>query len=286
VLGVLAFAHRRPIERGAFWASMIEIFGARAAAEIQRARAEAQVRGMNESLERIVRERTAQLEDANRELESYNFSISHDLRQPLSAISGFADLLRDQVTESDEGVRDSVAEIESNALRMEQMIESLLRLSRAGRGALRKEAVDAKSVVESVLHDLSSANPLDAEVVVGELPPAQGDPALLRQVWTNLIGNALKYSRRAQAPRVEVSGVRRNGAVEYAVRDNGVGFDMKHADRLFGAFQRLPTSKGFEGSGVGLAIVERIVRRHGGTIRAESVAGQGATFRFTLPHNP
>jgi signal transduction histidine kinase/PAS domain-containing protein len=283
VLGVLAVAHRKPIERGAFWASMIEIFGARAAAEIQRSRAEAQVRGMNESLETIVRERTAQLEDANRELESYNFSISHDLRQPLSAIAGFADLLRDQVAEGDDAVRDSVAEIESNALRMEQMIESLLRLSRAGRGALRKESVESKDLVEAVVHDLSTASPVEAELVVGELPSAQADPALLRQVWTNLIGNALKYSRTNAAARVEISGVRRNGVVEYAVRDNGVGFDMKHAERLFGAFQRLPTSKGFEGTGVGLAIVERIVRRHGGTIRAESTPGRGATFRFTLP---
>ena len=283
VLGVLAVAHRKPLERGAFWASMIEIFGARAAAEIQRSRAEAQVREMNESLETIVRERTSQLEDANRELESYNFSISHDLRQPLSAIAGFADLLRDQATDLDDAARDSVAEIESNALRMEQMIESLLRLSRAGRGALRKEPIEAKSLVESVVHDLSTANPLDAELVVGELPPTQADPALLRQVWTNLIGNALKYSRQNAAPKVEISGVRRNGVVEYAVRDNGVGFDMKHAERLFGAFQRLPTSRGFEGHGVGLAIVERIVRRHGGSIRAESIPGKGATFRFTLP---
>ena len=283
VLGVLAVAHRKPLERGAFWASMIEIFGARAAAEIERSRAEVQVRQMNESLETIVRERTAQLEDANRELESYNFSISHDLRQPLSAIAGFADLLRDQVAESEDAVRDSVAEIESNALRMESMIESLLRLSRAGRGALRREPVESKALVESVVHDLSTANPLDAELVVGELPPAQADPALLRQVWTNLIGNALKYSRQNTAPKVEISGVRRNGVVEYAVRDNGVGFDMKHAERLFGAFQRLPTSRGFEGHGIGLAIVERIVRRHGGSIRAESIPGKGATFRFTLP---
>jgi PAS domain S-box-containing protein len=285
VLGVLAVAHRKPIERGAFWASMIEIFGARAAAEIQRSRAEAQVRAMNDALESLVHERTAQLEDANRELESYNFSISHDLRQPLSAISGFADLLRDLVADaSDAALKDCVAEIESNALRMEQMIDSLLRLSRAGRAALRREPVEAKSMVESVLHDLSVASPLDAELVLGELPAAQADPVLLRQVWANLIGNALKYSRTSRAPRVEISGVRRNGAVEYAVRDNGVGFDMKHAERLFGAFQRLPTSKGFEGNGVGLAIVERIVRRHGGTIRAESMPGKGATFRFTLPH--
>jgi len=249
-----------------------------------RKRAEALVQQTNESLEATVHERTAQLEDANQELESYNFSISHDLRQPLNAITGFADLLRDQVTgEMGEAARECVAEIESNALRMEQMIESLLRLSRAGRGALRRETVDARALVDSVMHDLSAAGSIDARIEVGTLPPGQGDPVLLRQVFANLIGNAIKYSRKSAAPRVSISGAKRSGAVEYTVRDNGVGFDMKHAERLFDAFQRLPSSKGFEGSGIGLAIVQRIVRRHGGTIAAESAPGEGATFRFTLP---
>jgi PAS domain S-box-containing protein len=283
-LGVLAVAHRQPVERGQFWASMIEIFGARAAAEIERARAEALVRRTNESLEQTVRERTGQLEDANQELESYNFSISHDLRQPLNAIAGFADLLRDQVSgEMGAAAQECVSEIESNAHRMEQMIESLLRLSRAGRGELRKEEVDARALVDDVLRGLASSEALGAEVTVGELPAAQGDPVLLRQVWANLVGNAVKYSRKNAAPRVEISGACRDGAVEYVVRDNGVGFDMRYAERLFGTFQRLPSSKGFEGSGVGLAIVQRIVRRHGGSISGESAPGEGATFRFTLP---
>ncbi len=118
--------------------------------------------------------------------------------------------------------------------------------------------------------------------MVGELPSARGDPALLRQVWANLLGNAIKYSGGSAAPRIEIGGSRHQGMIEYVVRDNGVGFDMRHAGRLFEAFQRLPTAGGFEGSGVGLAIVQRIVRRHGGTISAESVPGKGATFRFTL----
>lgn len=282
-IGVLAVGHRKPLERPQFWASMIEIFGARAAAEIERARAEALVRRTNESLEQTVHERTAELEEANRELESYSYSISHDLRQPLNAIAGFAELLHGHVPAAGSAAAECVAEIESNATRMEQMIESLLRLSRAGRGALRREPVDAARMVEAVVHDLSAAAPLTAKVVVGELPAAHGDPVLLRQVWTNLIGNAVKYSRRSPVPCVEISGVRRNGAVEYTVSDNGVGFDMQHAVRLFGTFQRLPTAAGFEGSGVGLAIVERIVRRHGGTINAQSVPGAGASFRFTLP---
>src|SRR5258708_8179812 len=282
-LGVLVVMHRKSVERGAFWASMIEIFGARAAAEIERSRAEALVRQTNASLEQIVRERTAQLEEANRELESYSYSISHDLRQPLNAIAGFSELLRDNPAGALDGAADDyLREIENNSLRMEQMIDALLALSRAGRGALNESEVDAKALVESVLRDLAAAGPLAAELVGGELPPARGDPVLLRQVWANLIGNAIKYSGNGGSPRVEISGSSRAGAIEYTVRDNGVGFDMRHAARLFEPFQRLPSAGGFEGNGVGLAIVQRIVRRHGGTISADSAPGRGATFRLTL----
>jgi hypothetical protein len=193
-LGVLAMAHRKPVERGRFWASLIEIFGARAAAEIERARAEALVRRTNESLEQVVHERTAQLEEANRDLESYNYSISHDLRQPLNAIAGFAELLREQ---AGAGLQtECVGEIEANTARMEQMIEALMRLGGAGRGAINRVAVDMRALAESVLRDLSAAAPLAAEVCVGELPAAMGDAVLLRQVWANLLGNALKYPRR------------------------------------------------------------------------------------------
>jgi PAS domain S-box-containing protein len=283
-LGVLAVGHRKALERPQFWASMIEIFGARAAAEIERARAEALVRRTNESLEQTVRVRTAELEEANRELESYNYSISHDLRQPLNAIAGFAELLRDQSSAAlPPPAAECLEEIEANAERMEKMIESLLRLARAGRGAIVKAPVDTRALVESVLHDLASGGALLADVSIGELPAARGDPVLLRQVWANLIGNAIKYSRNQAAPRIDISGARVDGRVEYAVRDNGVGFDMQHAGRIFGTFQRLPSAAGFEGSGIGLAVVERIVRRHGGRIHAESTPGAGATFRFTLP---
>jgi len=280
-LGVLAVGHRKPIEREHFWASMIEIFGARAAAEIERSRAEALVRRTNESLEQVVQQRTAELEQANRDLESYNYSISHDLRQPLNAIAGFAELLRDQAAGALD--KECLGEIESNATRMEQMIEGLMRLSRAGRGAISPNEVDMGALVESVLRDLTAAGPIRAEVSVGELPPVRGDAVLLRQVWANLISNALKYSRNASAARVEVDGHRRDGLVEYTVRDNGVGFDMHEASHLFEPFQRLPSATAFEGSGVGLAIVERVVRRHGGTLSADSTTGRGATFRFTIP---
>src|SRR5260221_443609 len=209
---------------------MIEIFGARDAAEIERSRAETLVRQTNASLEKIVHERTVQLEDANRELESYNYSISHDLRQPLNAIAGFSELLRDSGAGAlDRAADDYLREIENNSVRMEQMIDALLALSQAGRGALNESEVDANALVESVLRDLAAARPLAAEVVVGELPRARGDPVLLRQVWANLIGNAIKYSGNGASPRVEIGGSSRPGAVEYTVRDNGVGFDMRHA---------------------------------------------------------
>ncbi|HWA39174.1 MAG TPA: PAS domain S-box protein [Burkholderiales bacterium] len=279
-LGVLVVMHRKPVQRGSYWASMIEIFAARAAAEIERARAEALVRRTNASLEEVVRERTAQLEEANRELESYNFSISHDLRQPLNAIAGFAELLRESESAGPANP-EFVREIECNAARMEQMIEALLQLARAGRGALRRERVDMRALAESALRDLPAAGA--ATIVLGDLPPVQADPVLMRQVWSNLLGNALKYSRERAAQRVEIGGGRSGATVEYFVRDNGVGFDMRHARRLFSAFQRLPSAAPFEGTGVGLAIVERIVRRHGGTIGAESAPGNGATFRFRLP---
>ena len=281
-LGVLAVMHRQPVERGLFWASMIEIFGARAAAEIERARAEARVRETNASLEAVVRERTAQLEEANRDLASYNYSISHDLRQPLGVISGFAELLRGAGIDAAKA-EEYLREIEHNAARMEDMIAALLALSNAGRDALHSGDVDMRAIVEEVLRDLAAAGRPAARIELGELPPARGDAVLLRQVWANLIGNAVKYSAAGAAPRIEVRGARRDGELEYTVRDNGVGFDMRDAGRLFEAFQRLPSANGFGGSGIGLAIVQRILRRHGGDIRAESAPGLGATFRFTLP---
>ena len=224
-----------------------------------------------------------ELEETNRELESYNYSLSHDLRQPLAAIAGFADLLLEQ-TDGDEDslTRTCAREIEASAARMHQIIESLRRLADSGRGALKISEVDVAAQVAAVLEELSMAGPIDA-VRLGALPTVRADPALLRQVWANLIENALKYSRHNAAPLVEISGERRPGSVEYVVRDNGVGFDMRDAARLFTAFQRLAPADGFEGHGIGLAIAQRIARRHGGRIVAESAPGKGATFRLTLP---
>jgi PAS domain S-box-containing protein len=282
-LGILVAVSRRPIARERLWRSVLEIFAARAAAEIERARIEGELRTLAATLERRVAERTAALESANRELESFGYSVSHDLRAPLRAIAGFAHLLREESGAALGGTAaDYLARIEDNALRMGQLLDALLELSRSGRTALAPEPLDMRALVRSVLAELNGAE--RAEIVLGELPPAHADPRLVRQVWVNLIGNALKFSRHAAPPRVEIGGApAAAGSVEYWVRDNGVGFDMRYAAKLFGVFQRLHPASEFEGTGAGLAIARRIVERHGGRIWAQSAPGAGATFRFTLP---
>jgi PAS domain S-box-containing protein len=266
-----------------FVAVVIDITEARAAAQrIERINAELEERVAERTI--ALRSAVERLEEGNRDLDSFNFSIAHDLRQPLNAIGGFADLLSGSLEDPTPGdLREFAREIESNAVRMEQMIEALLRFSNVGRGALSMVNIDMRCLVESVLRELAPDLSRRVEVAVGELPAATGDEALLRHVWTNLIGNAVKYSGKAAAPRVEISGARYDDALVYTVRDNGVGFDMRDAGHIFGVFERLPSAAGFEGAGVGLAIVQRIVRRHGGQLSAESAPGQGATFRFTLP---
>jgi PAS domain S-box-containing protein len=282
-LGIMVVMSRSAIRRPEFCASLLEIFAARAAAEVGRARSEAEVRAINLNLEARVRERTAELEAANRDLESFNYSISHDLRGPLGAINGFAHLLR-----ANEGARLSadgatlLEHLEKNAARAVAMADALLEFSRLGRKPVRKVAVAMGAIVEDVLQTLRTLPAAArAEFRVGELPDCRGDPVLLRQVWSNLLGNALKYSRQRDAALIEIGYEAASGA--YVVRDNGVGFDARHAEKLFHVFERLHSEAEFEGAGVGLAIVRRIIERHGGSVGAEGSRGNGATFRFSLP---
>jgi light-regulated signal transduction histidine kinase (bacteriophytochrome) len=266
-----------------FVAVVIDITEAREAGE--------RIARLNVELEGRVAERTAELrsavaslEEANRDLDGFNFSVAHDLRQPLNAIGGFSDLLNEEIaSQTSEAAREFAREIGANAERMERMVEALLRFSNIGRGALQFVEIDVRGQVESVLRELAQDVPPHVEISVGELPAMRGDDTLLRHVWSNLIGNALKYSGKVAAPKVEIRGARYDRSLVYTVRDNGVGFDMRDAEHIFGVFERLPSAAGFEGTGVGLAIAQRIVRRHGGQISAESAPGQGATFRFTLP---
>lgn len=249
----------------------------------ERKRNEARIRELNEDLERRVVERTELLAAANRELESFAYSVSHDLRQPLRAITGFSQaVLEDYRDRLDEAGRDFLERISAGAARMKQLIDDLLVLSRITRGELHRARVDLSAVAGKVLEGLREAQP-DRRVEARIAPQleAEADPRLVRVLLENLVGNAWKFTGRSERPRIEIG--RENGpGGAFFVRDNGAGFDMAYADKLFAPFQRLHTVREFPGSGVGLATVQRIVLRHGGRVWAEGQEGRGATFYFTL----
>jgi signal transduction histidine kinase len=251
-------------------------------AKLERARAE--IMRANAGLERRVQERTAELLAANQELEAFSRSIAHDLRSPLMAIDGFSNILLNEcegrVTEK---VMTHLRFISQAARRMNELTSDLLRLSRASRGEIRRETVDLSMLARGIIHDLRETHPeREVNTKVAEGLRVQADMALLRIVLENLLNNAWKFSSKTPAPEVEVGVTGANGDRAYYVRDNGAGFDMSAAPRLFRAFQRLHRDSEFPGTGIGLTTVERIVRRHGGRIRAESAPGRGATFFFDL----
>ena len=232
---------------------------------------------------------------ANRELEAFSDSVSHDLRSPLRTIDG---LLRVVQEDFGDGIppeaRRHLETVAAQASRMSELTEDLLRLSRLGREPLSKHPVDIRGLVQQVVDELHAAEPVrQLDIRIGELPAAEADPSLLRQVWVNLVANALKFTRRRENALIEIGGAaqagdkgRGPGGAEhrlYSIRDNGAGFDPRRAERLFGIFQRLHAAKDFEGTGVGLSITRRIIERHGGSIWAESEPDRGAAFYFTLP---
>ncbi|ADV67084.1 ATP-binding protein [Deinococcus maricopensis] len=254
--------------------------------------AEAALRDLNEELEARVRARTHELEaaaralqDANQELEAFSYSVSHDLRTPLRHIQGFVGLLRRQLSDTlSPRAATHLDVIESSAARMNTLIEELLAFARASRATMQRQAVPLGQLVEEVRANLAPEQQgRTVHWTVGSLPTVQGDQAMLRQVFVNLLSNALKYTRTREEARIEVRAELDAGMWTVSVRDNGVGFDPQYADRLFGAFQRLHREDEFEGVGVGLANVRRVVARHEGRTGAEGRLGEGATFWFSLP---
>ena len=246
--------------------------------------AQEDLRQLNLELEEHVRRRTADLEAANAELESFSYSVSHDLRAPLRHIAGFAELLREHVVTTDEESEHFIDVITRAACDMGILIDDLLQFSRVGRAEMRVGAVDMEQVVRETLEVAQSdLGERRVEVSVGHVVPAAGDRTLLRQVWANLIGNAFKYTRPRDPAVIEIGSREEPGELVYWVRDNGVGFDMQYADRLFRVFERLHRADQFEGTGIGLANVNRIVGRHGGRCWAEAVENGGAVFFFSLP---
>lgn len=263
---------------------LAEELARRAGVAVENARLYQESQRLNIELENRVRERTASLEAANKELEAFSYTVSHDLRSPLRAIDGFSRVLLEHYSPQLEAdAQRYLRLVRHGAQQMGQLIDDLLTFSRLNRQPLRKQQVDPADLIHQVLEALRSEQEgRQVEITINDLPPYQADAALLKQVWFNLLSNALKYTRQREQVKIEI-GYRQDGEQPaYFVKDNGVGFDMAYVHKLFGVFQRLHLAEEYEGTGVGLALVQRIIHRHGGRVWAEAEIDQGATFYFTL----
>src|SRR5450830_228482 len=238
----------------------------------------------NAALNKELKRNIEKLEESNRELESFSYSVSHDLRAPLRAIDGFARMLEEDVADQlDDEARRKLDVIRNNTRNMGRLIDELLEFSRLGRKELNYGHLDMSALAQAAFNDAASVAVNDTTLSLSELPAARGDITLIKQVWFNLLSNACKFSAKREQAHITVKGSRDGDVLTYTVSDNGAGFDMRYYNKLFGVFQRLHRVSEFEGTGVGLAIVHRIVTRHGGKIWAEGVVGEGAVFHFTLP---
>jgi light-regulated signal transduction histidine kinase (bacteriophytochrome) len=247
--------------------------------------AEDSLRVLKDELEERIVQRTAQLEALNKELEAFSYSVSHDLRAPLRAVHGYTKiLLEDYEDKLDEEGKRICGIVLSSATQMGELIDDLLSFSRIGRSSINPHMLDMKQIAMSVCEDLvGETGPQNDLIKIDNLHKAFGDPTLIKRVWNNLLSNAVKYSSKEANPEIEVGSKKENESFVYYVKDNGVGFDMQYGHKLFGVFQRLHSETEFEGNGVGLAIVQRIILKHGGKVWAEGEVGKGATFYFSLP---
>jgi PAS domain S-box-containing protein len=246
--------------------------------------AERKAAEMNNWLEKMIAERTVQLETANKELESFSYSVAHDLRSPLRAISGYTSMLAEDYGDVlKDDPKHLLSKVQYNANRMSQLIDDLLAFSKMGRKEIRRSIVDMEILIDDVINDMPTEN---AIIKFGKLDPLFGDHAMIKVVMYNLLSNAIKYSSKGQRAEIMISSVTEDANVTYSITDNGVGFDMEYSKNLFGVFQRLHSNEDFEGTGVGLALVQRIINRHEGKVWAYSKTNEGATFFFSLPSIP